>query len=49
LKVNDEDRARLTDSEGQLIGAMRQILAASSGTRRGVLELVGDADAATEE
>jgi predicted RNA-binding protein YlqC (UPF0109 family) len=49
LKVNDEDRARLTDSEGQLIGAMRQILAASSGTRRGVLELVGDADAAAEE
>jgi predicted RNA-binding protein YlqC (UPF0109 family) len=49
LKVNDEDRARLTDSEGQLIGAMRQILAASSGTRRGVLELVGDTDPAAEE
>lgn len=49
LTVHDDDRARLTDSDGQLIGAMRQILAASSGTRRGVLELVGDADAASEE
>lgn len=50
LTVHDEDRARLTESEGQLIGAMRQILAASSGNRRGVLELVGDdADAAAEE
>ena len=49
LSVHDDDRALLTDSEGQLIGAMRQILAASSGNRRGVLELVGDTDAAAEE
>ena len=49
LTVHDEDRARLADSEGQLIGAMRQILAASSGTRRGVLELVGEAETAAEE
>ena len=49
LAVHDEDRVLLTDGEGQLIGAMRQILAASSGNRRGVLELVGDTDAAAEE
>ena len=49
LSVHDDDRALLTDGEGQLIGAMRQILAASSGNRRGVLELVGDTDAAAEE
>ena len=49
LSVHDADRALLTNDEGKLIGAMRQILAASSGNRRGVLELVGDADAAAEE
>ena len=49
LSVHDDDRALLTDGENQLIGAMRQILAASSGNRRGVLELVGDTDAAAEE
>jgi len=49
LAVHDEDRDLLTNGEGQLIGAMRQILAASSGDRRGVLELVGDTDVAAEE
>ena len=49
LSVHDDDRAILTNDEGKLLGAMRQILAASSGNRRGVLELVGDTDAAAEE
>ena len=49
LSVHDDDRALLNGDDGRLIGAMRQILAASSGNRRGVLELVGDADAAAEE
>ena len=49
LSVHDEDLALLKGADGQLIAAMRQILAASSGPRRGVLELVGDTDAAAEE
>ena len=49
LSVHDDDVALLNDDDGRLLGAMRQILAASSGSRRGVLELVGDTDAAAEE
>ena len=49
LSVHDDDAALLTENDGRLLGAMRQILAASSGSRRGVLELVGDTDAAAEE
>ena len=49
LSVHDDDAALLTDDDGRLLAAMRQILAASSGSRRGVLELVGDTDAAAEE
>ena len=48
LAVADDDRALLLEGENQLIAAMRQILAASSGNRRGVLELVGESDAAEE-
>lgn len=48
LDVHDDDRARLLDGDNQLIAAMRQILAASGGNRRGVLELVGESDAAEE-
>ncbi len=42
LTVHDEDRAKLTSGDRPLIEAMRQILAASDDSRRGVLELVGD-------
>ncbi len=49
LSVHDEDAALLNHDDGRLLAAMRQILAASSGSRRGVLELVGDTDAAAEE
>ena len=49
LSVHDDDLSLLTEEDGQLLAAMRQILAASSGSRRGVLELVGDTDAAAEE
>ena len=48
LDVHDDDRARLLEGDNQLIAAMRQILAASGGNRRGVLELVGESDAAEE-
>ena len=48
LAVADDDRALLLEGENQLIAAMRQILAASGGNRRGVLELVGESDAAEE-
>ena len=48
LDVHADDRARLLDGEHQLIAAMRQILAASGGNRRGVLELAGESDAAEE-
>ena len=44
LEVDDADRARLVEGDPSLVGAMRQILAASSGERRGVLELVGEAE-----
>ena len=43
LDVHDDDRARLVEGDRSLIDAMRQILAASDDSRRGVLELVGDA------
>lgn len=42
LTVHDEDRAKITAGDRPLIDAMRQILAASDDSRRGVLELVGD-------
>ena len=48
LDVADDDRALLTDGEAPLLDAMRQILAASSGKRRGVIELAGESDAAEE-
>ena len=48
LHVDDEDRALLLAGDNQLIGAMRQILAASGGNRRGVLELVGESDGSEE-
>lgn len=43
LDVHEDDRAMLVEGERSLINAMRQILAASDDSRRGVLELVGDA------
>ena len=48
LEVDDSDRAFLLEGEAPLVGAMRQILAASSGDRRGVIELAGETDAAEE-
>lgn len=48
LDVADDDRALLTDGDAPLLDAMRQILAASSGKRRGVIELAGESDAAEE-
>jgi len=41
LDVHDDDRVRLSAGEDSLMDAMRQILAASDGNRRGVLEFVG--------
>jgi len=41
LNVHDDDRVRLSTGEDSLMDAMRQILAASDGNRRGVLELAG--------
>jgi predicted RNA-binding protein YlqC (UPF0109 family) len=49
LNLHDDDRALLTADDGKLISAIRQVLSASSGERRGVLELVGDEDSADEE
>lgn len=43
LDVHEDDRERLTAGDQSLLDAMRQILAASDDSRRGVLELVGDA------
>ena len=48
LDVADEDRDLITGGETSLLDAMRQILAASSGKRRGVIELAGESDAAEE-
>ncbi len=48
LEVDADDRARLVAGDAPLLGAMRQILAASSGDRRGVIELVGEGDTAEE-
>ena len=48
LEVDDADRALLLEGEVSLVGAMRQILAASSGDRRGVIEFAGENDAAEE-
>ena len=48
LDLADDERALLTDGEAPLLDAMRQILAASSGKRRGVIELAGESDAAEE-
>jgi predicted RNA-binding protein YlqC (UPF0109 family) len=49
LSVHEDDHAYLLDGDDQLIAAMRQILGASGGNRRGVLELVGESDQAQEE
>ena len=46
LDVHEDDRSLLTAGDQSLLDAMRQILAASDDSRRGVLELVGGA---TEE
>ena len=43
LDVHEDDRERLTAGDQSLLDAMRQIFAASDDSRRGVLELVGDA------
>ena len=43
LTVHEDDRSLLTSGDQSLLDAMRQILAASDDSRRGVLELVGDA------
>ncbi len=48
LDVADDDRDLITGGETSLLDAMRQILAASSGKRRGVIELAGESDAAEE-
>ncbi len=48
LDLDEADHARLTEGDAPLVGAMRQILAASSGDRRGVIELVGDVSASEE-
>ena len=48
LDLDDADYDRLTEGDAPLVGAMRQILAASSGDRRGVIELVGEASASEE-
>lgn len=48
LDVADADRELLTAGEASLIDAMRQILAASSGKRRGVIEFVGESGPAEE-
>ena len=48
LDLSDDDRALITDGDAPLLDAMRQILAASSGKRRGVIELAGESDAAEE-
>ncbi len=48
LEVDDTDRLLLTDGDAPLIAAMRQILAASSGKRRGVIELMGEPSGAEE-
>lgn len=41
LDVHDDDRVRLSAGEDSLMDAMRQILGAADGNRRGVLEFVG--------
>ena len=43
LEVHADDRSLLTSGDQPLLDAMRQILAASDDSRRGVLELVGGA------
>ena len=43
LDVHEDDRARLTAGDQSILDAMRQIIAASDDSSRGVLELVGDA------
>ncbi len=48
LDLHEEDRALMTDGDTPLLGEMRQILSASSGKRRGVIELAGESDAAEE-
>ena len=41
LQVHDEDRARLMDNDGALLGAIQQVLAIAGGDRKPVLDLVG--------
>lgn len=41
LDVHDEDRVRLSAGQDSMMDAMRQILGAADGNRRGVLEFVG--------
>ncbi len=43
LDVHEDDRERLIAGDQSILDAMRQIIAASDDSRRGVLELVGDA------
>ncbi len=50
LQVHDEDRARLMDNDGALLGAIQQVLAIAGGDRKPVLDLVGrDSEDASAE
>ena len=44
LRVHPADAARLRADDGRLLKAVQKVLAASSGTRKPVLDLVDDAD-----
>jgi len=48
LSVNAADRAALEGNEGETLQAVRTVLAASSGRRKAVLELVSASDAGEE-
>ena len=41
LQVHDDDRSRLLDQDGALLGAIQQVLAIAGGDRKPVLDLVG--------
>ena len=41
LQVHEDDRARLTDDDSALLGAIQQVLAIAGGDRKPVLDLVG--------